>query len=429
MPCSHGHLAARDRGSRLLVNRNFTLLWTGAVLSELGSQATVVAMPLLVLALTSSPAKAGIVGLARSLAYPLTPLPAGALVDRWDRRRVMIGCAAGRALAMGSLVVMLAIGRPPFWQLLAVAFLNAMLWSVSMIAERGLLAAVVPAQTLSDAVALNEARESVAAIGGPALGGALFGIARGLPFLADAISFLAPGRAVLGVRVMPAAAAPVGGRPSMPQAIREGVAWLWQRPFLRAGSVLYAAANVTLVSVELLAVLIARHHGASSAAIGVAFAIIGAGGVASAILARPLRRRLSTRWSVLSEPWFAVVFVPVLLLARSALVIGAVVAVMFLPLALSSSVVVGQRLALTPDHLRGRVQASASFIAGSIGWIGPLAIGVLFQDAGETTTVLSLTGWTLAVAVAATRSGGLRQPPATVAQPGQLGERWPKRRS
>jgi MFS family permease len=163
--------------------------------------------------------------------------------------------------------------------------------------------------------------------------------------------------------------------------------------------------------VELLAVLIAHHHGASSAAIGVAFAIVGAGGVASAILARPLRGRLSARWSVLSEPWFAVVFVPVLLLARSALVIGIVVAVMFLPVALSSSVVVGQRLALTPDYLRGRVQASASFIAGSIGWIGPLAVGALFQGTGETTTVLALAGWTLAVAVAATLSEGLRQLP------------------
>ncbi len=411
MPSSHDPPPARDRGSGLLSNRNFTLLWVGAALSELGSQATTVAMPLLVLTLTGSPAKAGIVGVARSLAYPLTPLPAGVLVDRCDRRRVMIGCAAGRALAMGTLAVMLAVGRPPFGQLLVVAFVNAMLWSVAAIAERGLLPAVVSAQALPDAVALNEARESVAVIGGPPLGGALFGVAHGLPFLADTISFLAAGLAVVGVRVTPAPGAPTVIRPKMGNAIREGMVWLWRRPFLRAGSILYAAANVTLASVELLAVLIARHHGASSAAVGIAFAIIGAGGVASAGLAGPLRRRLPARWSVLAEPWFAVVFAPVLLLAHSAPFIGITVAVMFLPLALSSSVVVGQRLALTPDHLRGRVQASASFIAGSIGWIGPLAVGVLFQEMGEATTVLTLASWTLVVAVAATLSGGLRQLP------------------
>lgn len=414
MPSSQGPARTAGRGAGLLANRNFTLLWMGDALSEVGSQATSVAMPLLVLALTGSPAKAGLVGLARSLAYPLTPLPAGVLVDRWDRRRVMIGCAVGRAVATGSLVVVLAVGRPPLWQLTAVALANAALWSVALIAERGLLAAVVPAHALADAVALNEARESIAVIGGPPLGGALFGIARGLPFLADTISFAAAGLAVIAVRV-PAASPPPTRSRHLINAIREGIAWLWHRPFLRAGSILYAEGNVTLGSVELLAILIARHHGASSAAIGVAFAVIGAGGVASALVARPARHRLSARWSVLAEPWFAAALVPVLLVVHSAILVGAVVAVMFMPLALSSSIVVGQRIALTPDHLRGRVQASASFIAGSIAWIGPLAVGQLFQHAGETATVLVLSAWTLGVALAATLSSGLRQLPGSEA--------------
>jgi hypothetical protein len=84
---------------------------------------------------------------------------------------------------------------------------------------------------------------------------------------------------------------------------------------------------------------------------------------------------------------------------------------MFLPMALSSSVVVGQRLTVTPDHLRGRVQASSSFISASIAWAGPLAIGFLFQSAGETTAVLGLTAWAALVAAGATVSRGLRQPP------------------
>jgi MFS family permease len=413
MSSSHGPVRAAGRGAGLLANRNFTLLWVGDALSEVGSQATSVAMPLLVLALTASPAKAGLVGLARSLAYPLTPLPAGVLVDRWDRRRVMIGCAAGRGLAMGSLVVVLAVSRPPLWQLMVVAFVDAALWSVALIAERGLLAAVVPGHALSDAIALNEARESVAVIGGPPLGGALFGLARGLPFLADTISFAAAGLAVVAVRVPSASATPPTRSRNPMDAIREGISWLWHRPFLRAGSILYAAGNITLGCVELLAILIARHHGASPAAIGVAFAVIGAGGVASALVARPARQRLSARWSVLAEPWFAAALVPVLLVARSAIVLGAVVAVMFMPLALSSSTVVGQRIALTPDHLRGRVQASASFIAGSIAWIGPLAVGQLFQHAGETVTVVVLSAWTVGVALAASLSSGLRQLPAS----------------
>ncbi len=116
-----------DRGGGLFENRNFTLLWVGDVLSEVGSQASSVAMPLLVLALTGSAAQAGIVGFARALAYPLSPLPAGVLADRFDRRRLLIGCAAGRAMAMGSVVVALAVGRPPLLQLVAVAFINGVL--------------------------------------------------------------------------------------------------------------------------------------------------------------------------------------------------------------------------------------------------------------------------------------------------------------
>jgi hypothetical protein len=137
-------------------------------------------------------------------------------------------------------------------------------------------------------------------------------------------------------------------------AIREGISWLWHRPFLHAGSLLFAAANVTLAAVELLAILIARHHGASSAAIGVAFAIIGAGGVASAFVAGPARHRLPARWSVLCEPWFAVALVPVLLVAHSAALIGIVVAVTLMPVALTARSSSHSASALTPDHLRGR---------------------------------------------------------------------------
>ncbi len=233
--------------------------------------------------------------------------------------------------------------------------------------------------------------------------------------MADTVSFLAAAVAVLGVRLPDDRDRIEVDHMSPLLAIREGLSWLWGAPFFRASSLLYAAANVTLGAVELLAILIARHHGASAAAIGVAFAIIGVGGLASAALAGPLRRQVTPFRAVLSEPWFAVAFVPLLLLCRSALAVGIVVAVMFLPLALSSSVTVGLRLTLTPERLRGRVQASASFISGSISWFGPLAIGVLFQTAGETATILALLGWTTAVAIAVTLSCGRRvktRPPA-----------------
>src|SRR4051794_23741262 len=105
-------------------NRNFLLLQGGQLLSTLGSQASGVAFPLLALALTHSPAKAGLVGFAGILPFPLLMLPAGVLVDRLDRKRVMIVCDAGRAVAMASLGIALAVGHGNYWHLLVVAFLE-----------------------------------------------------------------------------------------------------------------------------------------------------------------------------------------------------------------------------------------------------------------------------------------------------------------
>jgi MFS family permease len=384
------------------------------MLSQVGSQATTVVLPLLVLSLSGSAAQAGLVGFARALALPLTALPAGVVADRCDRRRMLLVCAVGRGAAIGSVALALALGHPRLLQLLVVAFVDGVLFSAALIAERGLLAQIVAPEAMPDAVTLNEGRSAAASIVGPPAGGALFGIMRALPFAADAVSFAVTFVSTLAIRFRPprsaAAPAPRSARDlrTLRAEVREGAAWLWSHPFLRAGALLYAAANLTLSAVELLGVLIARHHGASSAAIGLAYALVGAGGVISAVVAGPLRRRLSQRAGVLAEPWFYVVFTPLLLLAHSALIVGLVIGTMFLPVILSSSIIGGQRLTRTPDELRGRVQASASFISSSIAWAGPLSIGALFQYAGESAAILSLLAWTVVVAVAATGSSGLR---------------------
>ncbi len=81
-------------------NPAYLLLWSGQAISEIGNQASQTAFPLLILGLTHSPIQAGIASALRSLAYLVVGLPAGALIDRWDRKRTMILCDAGRALAL-----------------------------------------------------------------------------------------------------------------------------------------------------------------------------------------------------------------------------------------------------------------------------------------------------------------------------------------
>src|SRR5258706_949732 len=93
----------------LLHNRDFMLLWSGQVVSTLGSMATSVIYPLLILALTNSPTAAGIAGALRFAPYLVLSLPVGALIDRWDRKRVMVVIELGRALAVGTIPAAMAL--------------------------------------------------------------------------------------------------------------------------------------------------------------------------------------------------------------------------------------------------------------------------------------------------------------------------------
>src|SRR5712691_7465359 len=139
-------------------NRDFILLWSGQVVSTLGSGVSGLAFPLLVLSLTGSPAQAGIVGFARGLPYLLVYLPAGALVDRWNRNHVMLAADAGRALAIGSVAVWLVVGRPPIAWLAVVSFVEGALFVFFQLAESAALPHIVPKEQLPLAIAQNQAR-------------------------------------------------------------------------------------------------------------------------------------------------------------------------------------------------------------------------------------------------------------------------------
>jgi len=397
----------------LLRNRDYMLFWSGEALSELGSQTSTVAYPLLVLALTGSAAKAGVVGLAKWLPLAVFAIPAGALADRVDRKRLMIAADAIRMLGAASIVAALWLGRPAYAQVVAVAFLDGGLFATSYICERGALPRLVAPEQVQDAVAQNEARYFGASIVGPPLGGLLFAVSRALPFLADTVSFLGSMTATALTR--PSFQAAADRVTSVRAGLTEGFAWLRHQPFFATTSALFAASNPVYTGLYLLAILLAKHHGASSAAVGVMFAIVGVGGVLGAVAAGPARRRLSARTLLVGEDWLLLGCVLLMLVARSALVIGLLVAAAEFTTPIANSLVAGSRVAVTPDHLQGRVQAVSSTIAMSLGWLGPLAVGFAFEHAGSTSTILIVAAWTLAVALASTLAPALRDgPPAPI---------------
>ena len=388
-------------------NREFTLLWSGEALSALGSQISLVAFPLLVLAVTGSPAKAGVVGFARNLPIALLALPAGVLADRLNRKYLMVACDGVRAVALASIPIAIAAGSVPFALIVVVALIDGTGFVVTYVTERGAVRQLVAPDQLGEAVARNESRTFGAMLAGPPLGGLLFGLGQAVPFVADAISYAASTTSKLLIRSSFQESRTdrvVGGA-------REGLHWIWQRPFFRFVSLLFACSNPIFTGLYLLIVVLAKRHGASSALVGVMLGIAAGGGLVGALLAPRLQRRLSARAVLMGESWVLALSIPLLLVTRNALLLGLVVAVAELVTPVTNTIVVSYRVALAPDRLQGRVQAASTLISFSAGWLGPLLVGFMLENAGSAATILTLTGWAAVLAVAATGSRQVRHPP------------------
>jgi MFS family permease len=218
------------------------LLASGQTLSALGSNVSQLAFPLLVLGLTGSPAQAGFVAALRALPYVLFVLPAGALVDRWDRKRTMILCDAGRALILGSIPVALALGRLMLAQLYLTSLVEGTLYVVFDLAEAASLPRVVEREQLSAASAQSAVTGGAAALLGPPLGGMLFGLGRTVPFLADVASYLVSVLSLCGVRTEFQGQRSMARR-ALRTEVAEGLAWLWRQPLLRTLAFLTGGIN------------------------------------------------------------------------------------------------------------------------------------------------------------------------------------------
>lgn len=390
-------------------NRDYRLLWIGQTLSQVGSNASNLAYPLLALALTGSPARAGLVGAANWLPYLLFQLVAGAYVDRWNRRATMLVCDGLNALALASIPLAYAFGVLSFWQLLGVAFADRTLSTFFAPAEASALARVVPVERYGEAVGRNDAREHVASLAGPPLGGALFGLAAYAPFLADATSYGASFAAVaaLGTPL----AAPPAERRHLREEVLDGVRFIWRVPFLRASLLQAAGTNLTWSGMALTMIFVAHAHHASGAKIGAMFVLLGAGGILGSLASRRLLARLSLPAIVLGSVWIWTVLIAALTTTTNPFALGAIGGAGLFLVPTWNGAVVGTTMTLTPDELRGRVNAADAVLSFGLRPLALLAVGWLDQAHGGRVTFFAVAGWTLLIALLSTLSPSLRHPP------------------
>lgn len=394
------------RPTSLWRNTSFLLLWGGQAVSSIGTQLSQLAYPLLVLALTHSPAQAGFIGAARVVPYLILCLPAGALIDRWDRKRVMLLCDAGRAVALGSIPVAYALGHLSIAQLYVVSLIEGTLFVFFNLAETAALTRVVPKEQLAAATARNETMMSTAFTLGPILSGALYSVGRMLPFLADAFSYLLSVVSLQFIRATFQEERVVKLASELPREIAEGLRWLWRQKLLRFLAVLTGVGNLVENGYILVVIVLLQTMRGSplptSVTTGLVLGIGGVGGIIGSLLAEPLAARHTFRQLMLGVHWIWTLLVPLYIIAPNPLALGLVTAAAFGTTPIFGVAAYSYRLSLIPDTLQGRVNSVFRMVIFLGQPLGLALTGMLLQVATPALTLLVLTGLLLALTVAAT---------------------------
>ncbi len=388
-------------------NHDYLLLWSGQIISLTGTGISQLAFPLLVLALTGSPAQAGLVGALRGLPFMLLSLPAGALVDRWNRKKVMIFCDIGRAFALGSIPFAFAIGHLTIAQLYITALIEGTLFTFFNLAETACLPQIVSKEQLSAASAWNETSYNFTFLIGPLLGGALFSLGKVLPFLTDAISYICS-VCSLGLICTPFQQERRDTPPTLWTDIRTGLRWIWHQPLIRYLSLLTGCINLIAISSELIVIVIAQAEHASPFFIGMMFTVGGIGSTIGALISAPLQKKVRFGSATIWICWITALLWPLYFIAFQPFILAIVFASIALVGPIYNVMQYSYRVTLIPDELQGRVNSVFRLVAFGLQSLGLALTGVLLQRFGSTLTIAIFLIFLLILAIATTLNPHVR---------------------
>jgi MFS family permease len=379
-------------------NWRFQLLWIGSASALTGVTAADVAYPLVILALTGSPAWAGLFGVIQAAATVLCGLPAGVLLDRCDRRRVLIAAETLRVAATGSVVLAGLLGSLTLPHLLAVAAALGAAQPLGGAARMLLVRAVVAPEQLTAALTQDELRVGLAELAGPPLGGFLYGLGRAVPFLFSALGFAVSLVCALIVRPQqPATPDPAASL----RTVFDGIRTLWQAPTLRLALLLVTALNACGAPLSLAVIYRLREQSTPAWAIGAALAGSAVGGLAGAALVGFLHRRFRPGTLLIGIVALEVPVFTALALASGPWATGALLLAGMLGVPALSVLLDVLIFRQVPDGQRGRTITATMTVIGLGIPLGTGTIGLLLQLLGGTGSMLVLAG---ALAVAALRA-------------------------
>jgi MFS family permease len=389
---------AAGAGTGRGLGAGFARLWTAAAISNVGDGVYATALPLLAASLTRDPIGVSLVTFGEWLPWLLFGLVSGALLDRWDRRRVMWTVDAGRFAVVGGLAVTVLLDHASIALLAAVGFLLGTGQMLVDTAQHSVLPALVsrePAR-LERANARLQGTQIVAnQFGGPPVGGFLFSVAAWIPLAVDAVSFGASSALVAAIKGRfgrpPAppgpgadgAGTPVAGRPSLRAEIAEGLRWLLAHRLLRALAVMVAMINLLGTAHDAILVLFAQERlGLGSVGFGLLLTGSAAGGVLGGAVAPWLSRRLGAATILLGGFVFQGAATLGVGLTSNPWVAGALLGVTGLVVVTFNVVGGSLRQTLTADHLLGRVISTFRLFGYGAVPLGALLGGVVARTFG-----------------------------------------------
>ncbi|MCB0979517.1 MAG: MFS transporter [Acidimicrobiaceae bacterium] len=332
-------------------------LYAGSAISNLGDGVLVAALPLLAARITDDRLSVGLVSTFFTIPWLLLALPVGALVDRADRRTVLVLADTYRAVLVGGLAAVAAFADVQMWMLWLLAFGLGAGEVFFDSASTSILPAIVPAEQLERANGWRYSAEVAANtfIGLP-IGSALFALAVWLPFGVDAASFVVAVLLTMSLRGRFRAEAAPDGKAGMRRELAEGFGWLRRHRLLRNMAVALGLTNLAFAATESTFVLFATEElGIDEGWFGVLVGIIGAGALVAGILGGRIVEKVGRRFAVVVASFAPIVTMLAIGLLPITWWAVAMTTVQAAMTTVWSIVAVSLRQQLVPANLFGRV--------------------------------------------------------------------------
>ncbi|MFJ4716576.1 MFS transporter [Streptomyces sp. NPDC088785] len=387
-------------------DRDFRLFWWANAADALGTQASGVVLPLLLLSLGHSPQTAGLVaGLSAGAGLLLGPL-AAVPADRGARKTIMVWSALVAALAMGSVALALVLGRLTLAHLLAAVLVERFATACHDAASRGTVVLLCPPDGQPRAVARLAAADQGAVVVGPALGGAAYQLLRALPFLADALSYAVAALCVRAMRTDLKAAAATDGQGLLREAAA-GLRLVRGHPLLRLVLVWITLVNGVAVTLYYCVLFALERFGSGALPVGLVLAVTGAAGLTGSLAAPRAAARLGAARVLVAATWLLVPLTAALALADGPWTYGLLLGALSLLVPLPAIVLQSRALLATRPELQARAGAVLATASGAAAALAPALAGLLTEHAAAAAPALGCAAVLTLLAVHTTRRAAL----------------------